>query len=179
MKRFVIPVLLFASIAVFAQQAEPAWKPATQAPPLSKHDKIKQLIMMTGSPQMALDLMKQQMAVIKKSLPLPPKAQDDFADQFVAAVKLDEFVDLLIPVYSRHLSEEEVDGLLAFNRTPLGQKILKTLPVIMAECGDAGQKWGSELGLRIGRDIIERVKRGDYGPWDLNAQRPPAPDQSK
>jgi len=134
---------------------------------------------MTGSPQMALDLMKQQMAVAKKTLPLPPKAQDDFADQFIAAVKLDEFVELLIPVYSRHLSEQEVDGLLAFNRTPLGQKVLKTLPIIMAECQVAGEQWGSELGIRIGRDIVERVKRGDYGPWNPSAQKPSVPDQAK
>ncbi len=164
MKRFVIPVLLFASIAAFAQQAEPAWKPAAQAPPLSKHEKIKELILMTGSPQTAIELMKQQMALLKKALPLPPRAQDDFAEQFVAAVKLDEFIDLVVPVYARHFSEEEIDGLLAFYRSPLGRKVLQNLPAIASESQEVGRRWGSEIGARVAQQIDERVKRGDYGP---------------
>ncbi len=147
--------------------AEPGISPA-------KRQKIEKLVTMTGIVPVVMDLMKAQMGNVKKMLPWPPKAQDDFATEMLTAITPETFISLVTPVYDKYLSEEDLDGLIAFYQTPLGQKVLKSLPQVSTECRQAGEKWGIELGKRIGEKIARKVQAGDYGPW------PPAtPQQSK
>jgi hypothetical protein len=50
----------------------------------------------------------------------------------------------MVPVFQRHFSGEEIDGLLKFYRSPLGQKVLTEMPAAMAEATQVGQQWGQE-----------------------------------
>lgn len=131
----------------------------------ARRAKIARLIELTGVVPIALENMKAQMANVKKLLPLPVKAQDDFATEIVAAVTPEKFTELVVPVYDRHLSEEDLDGLIAYYQSPLGQKMAKLLPQITTECREAGEKWGGELGKDIGMKIVRKVQAGEYGPW--------------
>jgi len=80
-------------------------------------------------------------------------------------MNVSELVDLVVPIYDRHLSEEDVDGVSAFYRSPVGRRVIKALPEIMAESQRAGQEWGQGLGMKVGRKIGEKLDHGDYGPW--------------
>lgn len=55
-------------------------------------------------------------------------------------------MDLIVPIYDKYLSDEEIKGLIQFYQTPLGQKTLKVLPTVMSESREAGRKWGEGLG---------------------------------
>jgi len=118
-------------------------------------------------------MMTSQAAAIKKLMPFPPAAQDDFEKEFLASININELVDLVVPIYDRHLSEEDVDGMLAFYRSPLGQRVIKALPEITAESQRAGQEWGQELGMKVGRKIAKKLDHGDYGPWPPEHQQWP------
>jgi hypothetical protein len=55
-------------------------------------------------------------------------------------------VNLLVPIYDKHWTDEDVKGLILFYETPLGQKMITVLPQVMAESQEAGRKWGESLG---------------------------------
>ena len=147
---------------------------STAAPPnAAKIAKIRELIDLMGTPQIAADLMKSQVAGIKTLLPFPPRAQDDFEKEFLASLDVNELVDLMVPIYDRHFSAEDVDGMLAFYRSPIGLRVTKALPEITAESQDVGKAWGQRLGKRVVEKIRERLVHGDYGPWPPERQDSP------
>ena len=39
----------------------------------------------------------------------------------------------MIPVYQRHFSKSDIDGLIAFYSSPTGQKFLREMPAVTAE----------------------------------------------
>ena len=160
MKHALVALLLCFCPFVFAQQA-----PKATAAQTSKEAKIRELIRLTGSADLAFNAMKTQVATIKKMLPLPAKAQDDFADQFFAAADINEFIDLFVPIYDKHFTESDLDGMLAFYRTPVGQKLIKELPAVAAESQQAGASRGRQIGEKVGAQIGARVRAGQYGPW--------------
>ena len=163
-------VLICASFA--CSQTAPAAASAAQ-PSAAKIAKIRELIVLTGAPRITVDMMKFQIASIKKLLPFPPRAQDDFEKEFMASVDMNALVDLIVPIYDRHFSEEDVDGMLVFYRSPIGQRVTKALPEITAESQEAGKEWGQGLGAKVGRKIGEKLAHGDYGPWPPEQQDSP------
>ncbi|MDT8386626.1 MAG: DUF2059 domain-containing protein [Thiogranum sp.] len=69
------------------------------------------------------------------------------------------FSTLMIPLYDKHYTHEDIKGLVQFYKTELGQKTIKLMPVLMQESMAVGQQWGRALGPEIQRRIIQRFKR--------------------
>ena len=163
-------VLIFASLAC-SQNAPRA--NSTAKPNPEKIAKIRELLVLTDAAGMAASALKSQASSIKKMLPLPPAAQDDFEKELLAAVDINELTKLLIPIYERHVSEEDLDHLLAFYRSPPGKRFIKALPLITAESREVGEKWGEGLGRKVAEKISDRLAHGDYGPWPPEQQDSP------
>jgi hypothetical protein len=53
-----------------------------------------------------------------------------------------ELMDDCARVYARHFTAEELSELTAFYGTPLGKKLIATLPQVMVDLNQVGQKWG-------------------------------------
>ena len=163
-RRMALTALVLFAAAFASSQTTPAAKSAARGG-ATKIEKIRELINLIGTPRLAAEMMKSQAADLKKLMPFPPAAQDDFEKEFLASIKVSELVDLVVPIYDRHLSEEDVDGMLAFYRGPVGRRVIKALPQITAESQRVGQEWGQGVGLKVGRKIGEKLEHGDYGPW--------------
>ncbi len=130
-----------------------------------KHQKIVALIKMTGTPDVMVNAIRQQIHLAKKTLPLPPKAQDDFETEFLNDIKVDDLVQLVVPVYDKYYSEAEIDQLTAFYKSPLGQKMVASMPTMMEETEKAGGVLGAQIGARVGEKIEAKLKAGEYGEW--------------
>lgn len=163
-------VLIFASLA--CGQTAPAASSAAR-PKSEKIAKIRELLVLTDAAGMATSGLKAQAGSIKKMLPLPPAAQDDFEKELLASVDINELTNLLIPIYERHVSEGDLDRLLAFYRSPAGKRFIKALPLITAESRGAGEKWGEGLGRKVAEKISDKLAHGDYGPWPPDHQEEP------
>jgi hypothetical protein len=69
-----------------------------------------------------------------------------------------ELMNMLIRVYDKYLTEEDLDALIAFYSTDTGQKIIKSLPEIMKESMNVGAEWGREVGAKL----MEQLKAKGY-----------------
>jgi len=161
---------LLVAVSACSQTTPPA---SGTVPGATKDTKIRELINLMGTPKVAVEMMKSQVASLKTLMPFPPAAQDDFEKEFLAAINTKELVNLIVPIYDRHFSEQDVDDMLAFYRSPVGQHFIKALPQVTAESQKAGEEWGKGLGMKVGRKIGERLDRGDYGPWPPERQEEP------
>lgn len=65
---------------------------------------------------------------------------DSIADVVFQDFPLDQMLDAIIPIYQKHLTKVDLDGIIAFYSSPTGQRLLKEQPAMMAEGMQAGQE---------------------------------------
>lgn len=66
-------------------------------------------------------------------------------------------------IYARYFSLEEIQGLIAFNQSPLGTKANRVMPVLMRESLGAAQEWSVELGPELSERVQKRLAREGFG----------------
>jgi len=58
----------------------------------------------------------------------------------------EQFIDSLIPVYTRNFALEDLEALADFYRSPLGRKLIDAQPVVAEQAMRMGGMWGQKLG---------------------------------
>lgn len=124
------------------------------AKPASKQS-IKQMMMTAGSGKIGVQVMNQIIPALKRMI---PKAPDKFWKDVMAEVNTNEIIDLVIPVYQKYLTEEDVKGINAFYASTAGKKLIKVQPEIMRESIRIGQHWGQQ----IARKILLQYKQNNH-----------------
>lgn len=112
----------------------------------TKNEKIKSLMTLTGSGNLGVSMIDTMIESFKKTMPEVP---NEFWIEFRKEVNAEEIVNLMIPIYDKYFTEKEVDELIAFYNTPIGKKMISTLPTIMKESMEVGKIWGQELGKKV------------------------------
>ena len=62
-------------------------------------------------------------------------------------------------IYERHFSIAELKDVIAFYRTPTGQKLTRTMPVVANESMQAGQRWAQEITPKLAERIKTRAEK--------------------
>jgi hypothetical protein len=85
----------------------------------------------------------------------------------VAKMPLDEMINAVISIYQRHLTKTDVEELIRFYSSPVGQKILREQPQIMRESMQAGaeiqRKRIDEIEARIKQRMDELINVEESG----------------
>ncbi len=111
--------------------------------------------------QMSEMVVGQMTEALKASRPdLPPELFDILREEVSATFEenIPMFVELIVPIYHRHFTHEELKGLLSFYETDLGKKTIRVMPLLVQESMLIGQQWGQTIGPEIERRVIERFK---------------------
>jgi hypothetical protein len=120
-----------------------------------KRDAILQLMDMTQSTAVVTEMKDALLQQMKGMFPqVPDGVWQDMAREF----KVEEFQELVIPIYAHHFSLEDVKALIAFYSTPAGQRILKEVPAVARESMIIGRQWGQAKA----REIIQRLRSEGY-----------------
>lgn len=171
--KIIAATLLLTSSMLFAQsndrpgqliQMHPATEPESTTKPIdpAKEADIRQLLEVAGSKA----VMTQEMDSLETTLrpvlmnSLPPgeyraKLIQLFFEKFRAKADLETLIKLVIPVYDKYLSDEEIKGMIQFYSTPLGKKMIQVLPKLMAESTEAGRQWGQNLGRQTMIEVLD------------------------
>lgn len=119
----------------------------------AKRVEIRKLIELTGAANVSGDALRQIITPLKTAYPEVP---DEFWDTFAKEVHSDELIDLVIPIYDKYYTRDEIRDLTSFYQSPVGQKTIKVLPQLSAEAIDAGQEWGKMVADRAMRKLREK-----------------------
>lgn len=114
---------------------------------------IRELLVLTGSAKVGKQVMAQLISNFKKASPQIP---DEFWTEFMKEIDEDEMIKLVIPIYEKFYTHEEIKELKKFYNSPIGKKSIQVLPQLTQESLVVGQKWGRELALRIRAKIQEK-----------------------
>jgi uncharacterized protein len=86
-----------------------------------------------------LDAVQKKAAIAQAEKELPQAAKA-LADTMNDPKMMEELMAEMAPLYTRHFSAEELRAMTAFYRTPVGAKMLQTMPQIMGESMQISQR---------------------------------------
>ena len=116
----------------------------------SKTENIKLLLEMTGSGKIGVQVIENTVSNFRKSLPDVP---EEFWDNILKEVNPDALVKLIIPIYEKYYTEDDIKKVIEFYQSPVGQKMISTMPQLMQESMKAGEIWGKEIGQKVYDDL--------------------------
>jgi uncharacterized protein len=159
------------SLQVNAQEKPAAAKPSqslakgtpqpSSALDPQKEARIRELMEVTGAKDLGQQLiaagMEQFRSSVQDSQPNNPRAKQ-FVDTFVARFQKhfdsDSLTERVIPIYDKYLTADDLQGLLDYYHSPLGQRMLKALPEVTRE----SQAAGFALGQKAAQETMEELK---------------------
>ncbi len=117
---------------------------------------IRTLLTLTKSGELAVSMMEEMLNSYRQRLPQVP---DEFWLRFAKKVKTEDLVDMLVPIYDRHLTHQEVTSLIEFFQSPVGKKLVSVQPEIMKESMQVGQAWGEKLANEVTAELQKQGYR--------------------
>jgi uncharacterized protein len=151
--RACVLVILTASLAYAGQQRKVS---AVQ------EADIRQLLQLTGTTDAVAGQMGQMAEQLKPLVEnsLPPgerrhEIAEAFTKRFRARANSEALTKLMIPIYAKYLTDDDVKSLIRFYESPAGQRLLKVMPQMMKESGEAGREWGTNLATEIVEEMAK------------------------
>jgi hypothetical protein len=170
-------VLMAAAAPLYAQQsvaeaaAQAKAKPQALAVDAPTHDqvmKLLDLLQVRKSMSLMMDGMKQAMKqgaeeAFRERVPNPtPKqleALNGMVDDMMADMPLNELIEAMVPIYRRHLNKSDVDEVIRFYSSAVGQKLLREQPQMIQEGMQAGVEIQQKRMDQMMAKIRERTEK--------------------
>ena len=144
-----------------APTTAPAAKQATAIDP-AKEAAIRNLFEVMGTKEAMRQVIAGMSGTVKPRLEssLPPgeyRAQliDLFFQRLQVKLRVDDLLELAVPIYDKYFSLEDIEGLTKFYQTPLGKKAISVLPQVLLEAQSAGRKLGEQMGRESMIEVLE------------------------
>ena len=119
-----------------------------------KEQTIRHLLELTKAGDLGTQILEQSLAQLKPSLAtLAPATRDKIVVIFEEEMRKDfsaqKMVEMIVPIYDKHFSLDELKQLITIYESPIGQKLITVLPLITRESFEAGASRGRITGERI------------------------------
>jgi hypothetical protein len=136
----------------------------------STRDSIIELLGITGSYQLGLQAMGQAMNAFKNGLnnilpkdkKIPDEVWRNVVDEFKNELDNEGFYNLVVPIYEKYLTADDIKEIIAFYKSSVGRKFMGVAPNIMREAGQAGQEWAKKAMQRMIPRIEKRLREMGY-----------------
>ncbi|PSL35030.1 DUF2059 domain-containing protein [Chitinophaga ginsengisoli] len=129
----------------------------SQTTPTPKEKKIREMLELVGSGKLGVQVAQQMLTNFQERFTTVPA---EFWDKMKANINADDLINLTLPVYAKYYTEEDLDQIIAFYKTPAGRKVIEVTPQIVQESMQLGRQWGQKLGEKI----ISEMKANGYDP---------------
>ncbi|WP_442588805.1 DUF2059 domain-containing protein [Pedobacter sp. AW31-3R] len=147
MKRIILlfALLLFSSQLSFAQTDSGSYKLT-----------LEEMLQVSGAEESFKASIDQMIAMYKQQKPeVPAELWELFGNEFKKDVSKD-LMAMLLPIYQKHLTENELKDIIIFYRSPAGKKLAQKNPLIVQESMQAGQQWGMKIGQEFANKLKEK-----------------------
>ena len=119
---------------------------------------LKKLMQISSTEETYKGALNQIISMFKQQQSNVPQ---EFWDEFAIEVNKDAFnnlINIMLPIYQKHFTETDLQGVIAFYESPVGKKFAEKTPLVTQESMVAGQAWGRE----IGQKVIDKLKDKGY-----------------
>jgi hypothetical protein len=123
--------------------------------PPDKRAEIQKLIRLTGVERLVGQMETQILSSMKAQMPQVP---DLFWIKFQQKINNRELIEKIIPLYDKFYTTDDLKAINAFYETPVGAKVLSTLPQLTQESMKIGQEWGEKISRQAAQEADQELK---------------------
>ena len=120
----------------------------------AKNEKIMELMEVMGTKQNLHNILNTMVVQYKSSY---PNISSEFWKKAISEENVNDLFNRMIPLYSKYYNEKEINDLIVFYKTPTGKKMVETMPQVMNESMQIGEKWGAEIGSKIQAELDSQI----------------------
>jgi hypothetical protein len=121
---------------------------------------VRELMQVMDVPGQFTVMNNQMGAMMSQQLPCVPAT---YWQTYIDKDGVEQLTKAMIPAYQHHFTADEVEGLIKFYKSPLGQKLVAQMPATMAEAAQAGQQWGRQRTSDMFSDLQKTGKLDAQG----------------
>lgn len=119
---------------------------------------LKNMFEVSGSEESYQTIINQLFTMFKQQYPDVEVAIWNDLEKEFSQTSINDLTEMLVPVYSKYMTQEDLEELVKFYQTPIGKKFAKNTPLILQESMQVGQQWG----MKIGQDFERKMKERGY-----------------
>jgi len=117
---------------------------------------LKKMFEITGTEEVYKTAIKQMFTMFRnQNSDISADIWDALEKEFLKT-SIDTLVDMLVPVYTKYMTQPDLEEIIKFYQTPVGQKYAKNTPLITQEAMQIGEKWGMKIGQEIDKKLKEK-----------------------
>jgi len=104
-----------------------------------EHD-IRQLLNDMGAGKLGAQMMDQMFGAMRTSMKqeVPEKVWDELIAETKVEFSPEKLIELVVPIYDKHYTHDEIRQLISFYESPLGRKVTSVTPLLAQESFDTG-----------------------------------------
>ncbi|MBK79368.1 MAG: hypothetical protein CMQ43_00420 [Gammaproteobacteria bacterium] len=121
--------------------------------PPQKEADIQKLLAMTDSLDMGQQVVDQLLAIQQSAQSAVPQ---EVWDEIRAELDMTRIQPVIVAIWDRHFSHDDIRGLIEFYESPLGRKLVETQPAVMQESMAAGELWARQVLQRIQEKLARK-----------------------
>ncbi len=118
---------------------------------------LRNLLVTTGAVNLGVQFAK-AMNQEKDKSGMPAEFYDRFYKEITEGESKKHYENLIIKIYRKYYTLDDVKGLITFYSSELGKKTLTLMPKVIAESQEAGSGFGQVLGMKIYNDLLKEGK---------------------
>jgi hypothetical protein len=137
----------------------------------AKEADIRKLLEISGSAKLSEEMVASSSEQLKTNIlkSLQPNDQtqkivDSFLRRYKAKFTTDQLNALIIPIYDKYLTDDDIKALIEFYQTPLGQRAVKALPLIGREAQAAAFEFNQSVVQQVVKEVQDefpQLKQGN------------------
>ncbi|SEA27405.1 hypothetical protein SAMN05192529_11248 [Arachidicoccus rhizosphaerae] len=105
-----------------------------------------------------------------------PVYGDMIVEEFSNYLSYDSMAAIILPIYAKHYSEEDLQGIIAFYKSPVGKKMLGEMPAILKESIEVNKARAELLEEKVThriQELQEKKQEESEQPADSSDSTPP------
>ena len=119
---------------------------------------LKKFFEISGCNSTSTIAIEQMVEIFKPQYPnIDAKEWERIGKDFMQK-SMDKFIEMSIPIYQKYLSKSDLEEMIKFYQSPIGQKIVQSNAIIAKESIPIAQKWGMELSKKLIEEIEKASK---------------------
>ena len=145
---YFLVVMLLVGTLVPAMFSDTLWsQPAKRA---STEKEVLKLLKLLQTEALMRQVTDQVIEQLRQNVSQPPQR---YWNSFKAKLDYSEVMGQIAAVYERYLTANDIRALHAFYSSPVGSKLIRVQPRIMAESMAIGQEWGRDVAERAMKEV--------------------------
>lgn len=119
---------------------------------------LKNMFEISGTENVYKAVIKQMFTMFKQQYSnAETELWEDLEKEFIKT-SLNDIVEMLAPIYRKYMTQDDLEAIIKFYKTPVGKKFAENTPLIMQESMQIGQEWG----IKIGQEFEKKMKGKGY-----------------